>query len=173
MWKEFLSSQPSQCSHRWWHRGRKWSLAVAGQPADARIPCLRRLHHWPVLDPVCCTLRLWVSTCASFICCLHKKKFKKLPFCYFCLTPHRSSNPKLWKVRSGDVSLLKMSSSAGNTVQKVISHESFNTNTYENDIALLKLNTPLKFTGKDAQNFYIHLLNIEVCLKLTWLYLIV
>lgn len=77
MWKEFLSSQPSQCSHRWWHRGRKWSLAVAGQPADARIPCLRRLHHWPVLDPVCCTLRLWVSTCASFICCLHKKKFKK------------------------------------------------------------------------------------------------
>lgn len=102
-----------------------------------------------------------------------KRNLKKSPFCYFCLTSHRSPNPKLWKVRSGDVSLLKMSSSAGNTVQKVISHESFNTNTYENDVALLKLNTPLKFTGKHAQNFYIHLLNIEVCLKLTWLYLIV
>lgn len=61
---------------------------------------------------------------------------------------YRSSNPKLWKVHSGDVSLLKMSSSAGNTVQKVISHENFNIGTYQNDIALLKLNTPLTFTER-------------------------
>lgn len=76
MWTEHLHSQPSRCSHRWWHGGRKWSLAVAGQPADRRIPCLRRLHYWPVLDPDCCTLRPRVSACASFICgfCIRKKK---------------------------------------------------------------------------------------------------
>ncbi|XP_018548149.1 transmembrane protease serine 2 [Lates calcarifer] len=54
------------------------------------------------------------------------------------------SNPQQWRVYSGDVSLVKMS--YGKTVQKIISHDKYNRETSDNDIALLKLDTPLTFT---------------------------
>ncbi|XP_040006077.1 transmembrane protease serine 2 [Xiphias gladius] len=56
------------------------------------------------------------------------------------------SNPRIWRVYSGDVSLFKMSFGVGKTVQKIISHDKFNTRNNDNDIALLKLDTPLTFT---------------------------
>ncbi|XP_042286428.1 transmembrane protease serine 2 isoform X2 [Thunnus maccoyii] len=55
-------------------------------------------------------------------------------------------NPGMWRVRSGGVSLIQMSSGNGKAVQKIISHEKYDTNTHDNDIALLKLYTPLRFT---------------------------
>ncbi|XP_034008581.1 transmembrane protease serine 2 [Trematomus bernacchii] len=58
----------------------------------------------------------------------------------------RYSNPGEWLVYSGDVSLYQMHFGSGKTVDKIISHEKFNTKTNDNDIALLKLVRPLSFT---------------------------
>ncbi|KAM7398621.1 hypothetical protein PAMA_006501 [Pampus argenteus] len=56
------------------------------------------------------------------------------------------SSPEVWKVHSGDVSLYQMSYKNGKTVYKIISHEKYDRVTKSNDIALLKLDTPLTFT---------------------------
>lgn len=56
------------------------------------------------------------------------------------------STPGMWMVYSGSVSLLEMSFSTGKTVNKIISHKKFDRKTNDNDIALLKLSTPLTFT---------------------------
>ncbi|XP_044078709.1 transmembrane protease serine 2 isoform X2 [Siniperca chuatsi] len=56
------------------------------------------------------------------------------------------SNPGMWMVYAGDLSLLQMSFGPGKTVNKIINHEKFDTKNNDNDIALLKLNTPLTFT---------------------------
>ncbi|XP_054610710.1 transmembrane protease serine 2 isoform X1 [Dunckerocampus dactyliophorus] len=56
------------------------------------------------------------------------------------------SRPSRWTVRSGDVSLFKMSFDDGNKVGKIISHEKYDPETNDNDIALLKLDTPLRFS---------------------------
>ncbi|XP_029924952.1 transmembrane protease serine 2 [Myripristis murdjan] len=55
------------------------------------------------------------------------------------------SNPEIWIVYSGHVSLQAMSN-RGTTVRKIISHEKYDAATSDNDIALLKLNTPLTFS---------------------------
>ncbi|XP_061819187.1 transmembrane protease serine 2 isoform X2 [Nerophis lumbriciformis] len=56
------------------------------------------------------------------------------------------SNPSKWIVRSGDVSLSEMKFYEGNKVRQIISHEKFDSVTNDNDIALLKLDTPLTFS---------------------------
>ncbi|XP_070699623.1 transmembrane protease serine 2 [Pempheris klunzingeri] len=61
-----------------------------------------------------------------------------------CFQKH--SSPSMWMVYSGDVSLIRMSFGSGKTVSKIISHERFDKMTNDNDIALLKLSTPLTFT---------------------------
>lgn len=68
MWKKFISTQLPYC---WRYRCSEWCLAMAGQSPDSRTTCLWRLHHWPFLDPICCTLLPDVSTCASFIVCTY------------------------------------------------------------------------------------------------------
>ncbi|XP_069572768.1 transmembrane protease serine 2 [Brachyistius frenatus] len=56
----------------------------------------------------------------------------------------RYSNPELWQVYSGDVSLSQMM--FGKKVHGIISHENYDKETNDNDIALLKLHSPLTFT---------------------------
>lgn len=71
--------------------------------------------------------------------------------CFFDLTVSfrdRYSNPAQWTVYSGDVSLAKMRYGGGKKVRKIITHEGFDTKKNDNDIALLKLNTPLTFTSE-------------------------
>ncbi|XP_008330469.1 transmembrane protease serine 2 [Cynoglossus semilaevis] len=58
----------------------------------------------------------------------------------------RFYNPQRWRVYSGDVSLSRMSFGSGKSVEKIINHEKYNTDTNDNDIALLKLSTPLTFS---------------------------
>lgn len=55
-------------------------------------------------------------------------------------------SPRLWTVHSGDVRLSTLSLRPGNTVSKIISHEAFDPDTNDNDIALLKLSSPLTFS---------------------------
>ncbi|XP_076607212.1 transmembrane protease serine 2 [Chaetodon auriga] len=57
-----------------------------------------------------------------------------------------NANPGIWMVYSGDVSLSRMRLGAFKTVDKIIAHEGFDTQTNNNDIALLKLDTPLIFS---------------------------
>ncbi|XP_041808535.1 transmembrane protease serine 2 isoform X2 [Chelmon rostratus] len=57
-----------------------------------------------------------------------------------------NANPRIWRVYSGDVSLSKLSFGASKEVNKIIPHEAFDPKTNNNDIALLKLSEPLKFT---------------------------
>lgn len=55
------------------------------------------------------------------------------------------SDPDQWRVRSGGVRLSQMYSIY--SVDRIINHEHYNTETHDNDIALLKLNSPLSFTS--------------------------
>ncbi|XP_051257255.1 transmembrane protease serine 2 isoform X1 [Dicentrarchus labrax] len=59
---------------------------------------------------------------------------------------HTYSDPGMWMVYSGDVSLARLSFNTGKAVHKIISHGKFDIRTNDNDIALLKLDTPLTFT---------------------------
>lgn len=54
----------------------------------------------------------------------------------------------MWTVYAGDISLRKMNFSYGNKVEKILSHEKYDSETYDNDVALLKLDTPLTFSSK-------------------------
>ncbi|KAM3869115.1 transmembrane protease serine 2 [Diretmus argenteus] len=61
-----------------------------------------------------------------------------------CFTDY--SYPGAWTVHSGDVSLYKMSMGNGNSVRRIISHEKYDKDTNDNDIALMRLSTPLTFS---------------------------
>lgn len=55
--------------------------------------------------------------------------------------------PDLWTVFAGDVSLLTSKGYLGKIIHKIIPHEKYNPTTSSNDIALLKLRTPLTFSS--------------------------
>lgn len=73
-----------------------------------------------------------------------------------------NANPRIWRVYSGDVSLSKLSFGASKEVNKIIPHEAFDPKTNNNDIALLKLSEPLKFTSKSSVKFTFHSLSDDV-----------
>lgn len=165
MWREFSSPQYSCCR---WYGGCQWSLAVAGQSPDKWPTHMWRLHYQPLLDRICRTLLRKVSfyplhhywSSMPFALFLYVWFFHVflidiqgedlLPISHHSVTHGRYSNPQIWRVYSGDVSLFKMSFGVGKTVQKIISHDKFNTRNNDNDIALLKLDTPLTFTSKSS-----------------------
>ncbi|XP_074528587.1 transmembrane protease serine 2, partial [Halichoeres trimaculatus] len=64
-----------------------------------------------------------------------------------CFQGHNSVALR-WRVLYGDVSLKRLSYTASSAVSKIISHEKFDPTTNDNDIALLKLTRPLKFSSR-------------------------
>lgn len=90
-----------------------------------------------------------------------------LDFLLASLVNPRYSSPNLWNVKSGDISLLKMSSSVGKTVTKIISHKRYDPKTNDNDIALLKLSSPLTYTCK----YRLHLHWPNLIIRGVWLFI--
>uniref|UniRef100_A0A4W5LNE7 Transmembrane serine protease 2 n=1 Tax=Hucho hucho TaxID=62062 RepID=A0A4W5LNE7_9TELE len=58
------------------------------------------------------------------------------------------SQPSQWTVYAGYLTLTQMANATGNSVGRVISHEKYDKQTKDNDIALMKLNTPLTMSDK-------------------------
>ncbi|XP_034148920.1 transmembrane protease serine 2 isoform X1 [Esox lucius] len=58
------------------------------------------------------------------------------------------SSPNDWRVYAGYLTLTQMTFARGNSVGRIISHKNYDKRTYDNDIALMKLNPPL--TMSDA-----------------------
>ncbi|KAJ0062213.1 hypothetical protein NL108_017972, partial [Boleophthalmus pectinirostris] len=55
----------------------------------------------------------------------------------------------MWRVQYGDISLSQMNSyHTPKSVEKIVSHENYNPDTNDNDIALLKLSSPLTFSSR-------------------------
>lgn len=144
MWKDFSSPQLSNCR---WYGGCEWSLAVAGQSSDWGETRLWRLHHQPSLDRIRCTLLRRVSFCPlQPFTILHRETL--LLIALLCVFGGSYFSPRIWRVHAGDVSLDRMSLEVGTRVERIISHPKYNTDTNNNDIALLKLSTPLTFSSK-------------------------
>ncbi|XP_015156666.1 transmembrane protease serine 2 [Gallus gallus] len=57
------------------------------------------------------------------------------------------SDPYIWSVYAGILSQNEMHSRPGYRVQKIISHPNYDTDSKDNDVALMKLETPLSFTN--------------------------
>ncbi|KAK6322366.1 hypothetical protein J4Q44_G00071580 [Coregonus suidteri] len=58
------------------------------------------------------------------------------------------SRPSQWTVYAGYLTLIQMASGTGNSVGRIISHKKYDKQTKDNDIALMKLNTPLTMSDK-------------------------
>ncbi|KAM6970640.1 transmembrane protease serine 2 [Aplochiton taeniatus] len=63
-----------------------------------------------------------------------------------CFPDHMSS-PVYWEVYSGYLRLSQMQAVVGNSVTKIIIHEKYKSDNNENDIALMRLQTPLRFSN--------------------------
>ncbi|XP_037126460.1 transmembrane protease serine 2 [Syngnathus acus] len=63
-----------------------------------------------------------------------------------CFQRSQFSKPSMWTVHAGKIKLSEMKFTFGNRVDKIISHEKFDSDTNDNDVALLKLLTPLTFS---------------------------
>lgn len=60
------------------------------------------------------------------------------------LSFYRFSSPSQWKVYAGDLTLSQMYTSSSKSVMQIISHDNFDTETNNYDIALMKLSRPLQ-----------------------------
>lgn len=74
-----------------------------------------------------------------------------LPFLHaeWCLSlsSRPLNNPKIWAAFAGILKQSYMLYGSGYRVAKVISHPNYDSKTKNNDIALMKLQTPLTFNG--------------------------
>ena len=72
-----------------------------------------------------------------------------LPFLHAerCLSSRPLNNPKIWAAFAGILKQSYMLYGSGYRVAKVISHPNYDSKTKNNDIALMKLQTPLTFNG--------------------------
>lgn len=65
----------------------------------------------------------------------------------------RLSGPSQWTVYAGYLALTQMDLAAGNSVGHIISHEKYDKQTSDNDIALMKLSIPLTMSSKSVFHF--------------------
>ncbi|KAJ7427399.1 Transmembrane protease serine 2 [Willisornis vidua] len=64
----------------------------------------------------------------------------------------RFSDPHSWRVYAGILNQDEMFFKSGYRVHQIISHPDYDTDSKDNDVALMKLESPLSFTGKTSNN---------------------
>ncbi|XP_078282920.1 transmembrane protease serine 3-like [Rhinoraja longicauda] len=64
-----------------------------------------------------------------------------------CIFDDEARKPSNWKVYSGFISQRRLSQATLSFISKIIVHKGYNADSNDNDIALLKLSNPLRFTG--------------------------
>lgn len=74
----------------------------------------------------------------------HYQRSKPSNRSFFC---RRFSDPYSWRVYAGILNQDEMLLRNGYRVQQIISHPDYDTDSKDNDVALMKLETPLSFTG--------------------------
>lgn len=133
----------SWSAHRWREGGvLSGALAVAGESAGHGESPVWRIHYHSVMDRHSCSLRSDVSPRhASFVLFFIPLLLTDVPSSFF-----RLSSPSQWKVYAGYLTLSQMFYFSGNSVMQVIAHPNFDPNTNNNDIALMKLWTPLQMS---------------------------
>ncbi|EMP31451.1 Transmembrane protease serine 2 [Chelonia mydas] len=60
------------------------------------------------------------------------------------------SSPYYWRVYAGILTQKEMRERSGSRVQNIISHPNYDSDSKDNDVALMKLQTSLSFTGKSS-----------------------
>lgn len=122
------------------------TLAVAGESAGHKESPVWRIHYHALMDRHSCSLRSDVRLYHTSYVLIYLFTFSLLisdvlwPF-------SRLSSPSQWTVYAGYLNLNQMVYSSRNSVMQVISHPDFDPETNNNDIALMKLWTPLQMSS--------------------------
>lgn len=146
------------------HRGggsRARQVAMAGEPLLQQPPHLRRLHHHQPMGCHGCSLCAQVRpsawkqaawhTCRTLSSRRHLTSFPTV-----WIGSYRLPQVSSWVVYAGIVtrSSAKMAQHAGHAVEKIIYNVDYNHRSHDGDIALMKLRTPLNFSGGSGQPSY-------------------
>lgn len=149
-------------------------MALAGQPLLQQSSHLWRLHHHQSMGHHCCPLctqvRLLAWPALKVWCYrLHRGELSvinscttldtltvlssPLPSSFFIQNvSYRQPQVSSWVVYAGIVtrSSAKMAQHTGYAVEKIIYNKDYNHRSHDNDIALMKLQTPLNFSGQSG-----------------------
>ena len=80
----------------------------------------------------------------------HYQRSKPSNLCFYS---KQFSDPSNWRVFAGILNQNEMIFRNGYKVQQIISHSDYDTDSKDNDVALMKLETPLSFTGMYSAPF--------------------
>lgn len=127
--------------------GQPGALAVAGQSAGYGESPVWRFDHHAIVDRHSCSLRSGVSprdVSFVFVLFIFISLLLSDVLSSFCRLP----SPSQWEVYAGYLTLSQMYLSTSNSVSQVIAHSGFDPETNTNDIALMKLRTPLQMSSE-------------------------
>lgn len=123
---------------------------MAGQSAEVWQPCLWWFPHQQRVGDVCCSLLLQVGY--QYVIQELSRSIRSLLMVFLLklnqiLHSDYSTSPSRWQVSLGRQSLQGSNlNEVSRTVARIILHPSYDSTTSDNDIALLRLSSPVTFT---------------------------
>lgn len=153
MWNSFPEHNFKDCR---WCQCHSWILALAGQPSPATLQfsCLwGHPHQWAVgYDS--CSLHFEVSVLHLWVCCYDKSRTRtgqepqaNLHFLTIFIISSFSNTTPPWILYFGRETQSGPNVNEENrTVSRIIVHPHWNNTLLNNDIALMKLSSPVNFT---------------------------